>query len=333
MIIRTLRYLAVVGTLSLAPMLSASAAQTLKATSFLPPKHSFVQALAAWSDELREKSGGELSLEIFPAGQLGPPPRQYDLVNTGAADVGIVLHGTTPGRFPVSELAGLPLSYPSAGNKSEVTSRRLTELAPEYLATEHPGVRILWMAVTPPLTVHSKTKVESPDDMKGLRIRYAGKVFQQMIEALGASPIAVPPPKTAESLSKGIIDGATFPFEAAKAFDLGPVVKYSIEPGFASAIFTVVINEDKFQSLSPAHQKLILDTTGPDRAAAFGKLWDNSEIGGRQYLVDHGVTITTLTDAQAGEFKKVVRPIIDSSIKAVEAEGKPGQEFFDAYTK
>src|SRR5690606_29885840 len=111
-------------------------AETLKVSVFLPPNHTFNRMLTSWGEELKEKSGGELTVEIFPAGQLGPPPRQFDLVRGGGADIAVVLHGATPGRFPMSELAGLPLTTPSAGNASKIASRRLTELAPEYLAGE-----------------------------------------------------------------------------------------------------------------------------------------------------------------------------------------------------
>ena len=48
--------------------------------------------LTQWGETLKEKSGGELNVEIFPSGQLGPPPRQFDLVLNGVADIAVVLH-------------------------------------------------------------------------------------------------------------------------------------------------------------------------------------------------------------------------------------------------
>ena len=66
---------------------TASWAETLKISTFVPPKHAFNVMLEAWGEELAEKSGGELTVEIFPSGQLGPPPRQFDLVKNGVADI------------------------------------------------------------------------------------------------------------------------------------------------------------------------------------------------------------------------------------------------------
>ena len=53
---------------------SITQAETLKISTFLPPQHAFNRALRAWGEELSEKSEGDLTVEIFPAGQLGPPP-------------------------------------------------------------------------------------------------------------------------------------------------------------------------------------------------------------------------------------------------------------------
>jgi TRAP-type C4-dicarboxylate transport system substrate-binding protein len=290
--------------------------------------------ITSWGEELAQKSGGELTIDLYPAGQMGPPPRQYDLAATGAADIAVVLTAANPGRFPMAELAALPLSYPSAGDASEISSQRLTELAEEYLAAENPGTKILWMAVTSSLKINlSGEKPLTLADLEGRRIRHIGKTIQEMIEKLGASPIPVAPLDVSESMSKGIIDGAMLPYEAVMLLDLGDVVKYSIEPGMASVVFSVVMNEARFNALSPEHQKLIVDTTGPARAKAFGVMWDEGEKKGREYVLTKGIEIITLEGEELDKLKQLVKPIIDNKIKSVEDSGKAGQAFFNAYTQ
>lgn len=290
--------------------------------------------LTSWGEELSEKSGGSLTVEIFPAGQLGPPPRQFDLVRSGAADISVVLHGATPGRFAVTELAGLPLSAPADGNQSTIMSKRLTELAPEYLAAEHEGTRILWMAVTPPLKMHVKGFDPSNiSNIEGKRIRYAGQIWQQIIEELGGSPVPVPPGQTADAMGKGVVDGATFPFEATIPFDLAPVSEYTLTPGIASATFAVVMSNAAYDRLSEEHKKLINDTTGPDRAAAFGAMWDDGETHGQEYMEKGGVTVVKLDDAVLSDLATRLAPIVDSMVSSVDDAGKPGTAFFEAYTQ
>ena len=309
-------------------------AETLKISTFVPPKHAFNRMLTSWGEELAEKSGGDLTVEIFPAGQLGPPPRQFDLEQSGTNALSDVLNGATPGRFPITELAGLPLSHPSAGDASTITSKRLTELAPEYLAAEHEGTRILWMAVTPPLKMHVKGFDPSNlSNIEGKRIRYAGQIWQRIIEELGGSPVPVPPAESADAMGKGVVDGATFPFEATIPFDLAPVSDYTLTPGIASATFAVVMSEAAYARLSDENKALVDATTGPDRAAAFGAMWDAGESHGQEYMEKGGVSIVTLSDEAMSDLATKLAPIVSELVKAADDSGLPGTAFFEAYTK
>lgn len=305
----------------------------LKVSHYVPLNHTIHKELLSWGEELTAQSGGRLKLKIYPASQLGPVNRQFDMARSGVADIAVGLHGATPGRFPLTDLASMPFVWPKRGPNSEVTSHRLTELAPRYLAQEHPGVKILWMAVTNPLKFLTvRTPIRSVDDFRGLRIRYAGEQFAEVISQLGASPLAVPPGETQDALAKGIIDGATFPYEAAQSFDLGTVVKYSLEPGVSSATFAVVMNQRKFDSLPADLKALIEKTTGPDRAGRFGAAFDAAEKAGRDYMIAKGVQIITLQGAGLEAVKAKLDPIVKRTTDSVEKSGKPAKAFLADYT-
>jgi TRAP-type transport system periplasmic protein len=306
----------------------------LKVSHFLPPNHTFQKELARWGEELEKASGGRLKLKLYPASQLGPPQRQFDLVRNGVADISIGLTGSTPGRYPVTEIVSEAYVAPSGGTSSALTSRRLTELAPSYLASEYPGLKILWAMVTSPLKFHTaKTAIRKADDFRGLRIRYAGEQFAEIISAVGATPLAVPPGETQDGLAKGIIDGATFPYEGAQSFDLGTVAKYSLEPGVATATFVTVINPKKFEAMPKDLQELIEKTTGPEMAARFGAALDEAEKNGRDYMVAKGVEITSLPDAELQKVKAEVAPLLEKRLDMLEKAGKPARKFLSDYSK
>ena len=313
-----------------------ASAQTaeLKVSHFLPPNHTIQKALVMWSDDLEKQSAGRLKLRIYPAGQLGGGPnRQFDAARNGVVDMAFSLHGATPGRYPITELASLPFAAPSAGNKSTVTSRRLSELAPEYLAKEHEGLRILWMAVTPPLMFHSKTPIRTIADFKGKRIRYAGVQFKNIIDSLGAVPLLVPPQETQDGLAKGIIDAATFPYEGAASFDIATVAKYTLEPGVSAATFALVMNPAKYASLPDDLKVLIDKTTGPEAAGKFGAMWDEAENEGKSSMLAKGTQVTVLANDQLEQMKTIFHPQLDTAVADVEGQGKPGRKFFDGYLK
>jgi TRAP-type transport system periplasmic protein len=306
----------------------------LKASHYLPPNHTFQKTLVAWADELARLSNGRLKLTIYPAGQLGGGAnRQFDSCRNGIVDIAVSLHAATPGRYSVAELISLPYVAPADGNVSAITSKRLTELAPTYLAKEHEGLKILWAASTPPLMFHSKVPIRKIEDFKGLKIRYAGQQFKDLIDALGAVPLPVPPPETQDALDKGIVVAATFPYEGAASFGLDTVVKYTLEPGVSNNSFAVVMNPRKYDSL-PDDLKAIIDkTTGPQAAWKFGKAFDEAEVAGKDRFVSKGIEIVTLPPDEIAKMKKLFAPLIETAIAAVEKQGKPGRAFFQAYTK
>ena len=114
------------------------------------------------------------------------------------------------------------------------------------------------------------------------------------------------------------------------AFDLGPATKFSTDPGFASATFAVVIGDAAWNRLSDAHKAAIEETTGPDRAAWFGAMWDESEAHGRAYIEKAGVKIVTMTPEQMTALEAAFAPIVD---EAVRAGGADAAAFLDAYKK
>jgi TRAP-type C4-dicarboxylate transport system substrate-binding protein len=313
-----------------------ASAQTveLKLSHFVPPNHAFHKWATAWGEQLAKESDGRLKLTIYPNGQLvGPPNRQLDAARNAVTDISFVLHGVTPGRYAVTELANLPFTWPKAGSGSAVTSRRLAELGPQYLAAEHQGLKILWMAVANPVVFYSKQPVRSLDGFKGMKVRYSGVQTRSLLDTLGAVPMLVPPSDSQDALAKGIVDSALFPHEAALSYDLGSVAKFAIEPGVAANTFVLAMNPARYNAL-PADLKAIIDkSTGPDAAERFGKEWEAAERHGREREIAAGVQIITLSDADIAKMKTMMAAHVEAAIGALEKDGKPARRFYDEYIK
>ena len=327
--------------LALAGMLVAFAPETaraqtieLKVSHYLPPSHTVQKTLEAWGEEIDKRSSGRLKLKIYPAAQLGPVQRQFDLVRNGQADLAVGLTGATPGRYPLTELASLPFVWPKAGSTSEVMSRRLTELAPKYLAREYEGLQLLWVGVAPTVSFFtSRKEIKSPADVRGLKLRFQGEQHARILRELGGVPLQVPPGEIADGMSKGVIDGAIFNYEAAEAFGLGSVTKFVLEPGFMTATLALAMNADKYKSL-PADLKTIVDeTTGPVAAVELGKRWDAAEQHGREYMLGQKVSIVNFAPDEAQKMKATLEPLLKASIDSLEKQGKPAQALMDEYFK
>jgi TRAP-type transport system periplasmic protein len=307
----------------------------LKLSHFVPPQHAFHKWVLGWTKKIEQESGGRLKFEIYPNGQLvGPPNRQFDAARNGITDIAFCLHGVTPGRYPMTELANLPFTWPSDGVNLPEMAKRMTELAPKYLAAEHKGLHILFMVMANPIVIYSRVPIRTLADFKGKKIRYASITNKELLDAIGAVPVLIPPQESQDALAKGIVDGAGFPHEAGFAYHLASVAHYAIEPPLASATFALVMNPAKYNSLPPDLRAILDKEAGVKGAMSFAKDWQAFEKFARNYeITKEHLQIITLPPADVAKMKEISKPIIERSLDKLEKEGKPARAFFAAYTK
>jgi len=335
----TRRTFALGGATVLGAGLTGASAQTtpieLKLSHFVPPQHAFHKWVVGWAKKLEDESKGKLKITIYPNGQLvGPPNRQFDAARNGIVDIAFCLHGVTPGRYPMTELANLPFVWPSGGSHVPLMSQRITELAPKYLAAEHKGLHILWMEMANPVVIYSTTPLRTLADFKGKKIRYASITNKQLLDALGAVPLLVPPPESQDALAKGIVEGATFPHEAGLAYDLASVVHYASAPPLASATFAMVMNPAKYKGLPPDLRAILDKESGVAGAVSFGKAWEAQESFARNLeTTKKGLQIITLSDSDVAKMKQLAKPIIDNAVAEQEKLGHHAREFLAEYMK
>jgi TRAP-type C4-dicarboxylate transport system substrate-binding protein len=334
---RFIRVAAVAAVLAAATFAGSARAQTieLKLSHFVPPQHAFHKWVTAWAEKIEKESGGRLHFTIYPNGQLvGPPQRQLDAARNGITDIAWVLHGVTPGRYPITELANLPFSW--KGDNADIVemAKRMTELAPKYLAAEHTGLHILFMSMANPVVAYTKTPITKLEDFKGMKIRYASATNKVFLDALGATTLLVPPPDSQDAPAKGIIQGAMFPHEGGLAYDLAGVVHYALDPGFAPAPFVMAMNPAKYNSLPPDLKAILDKESGVAAAVSFGKAWAAQEKFARDLETSKkGLTINTLSAGDIAKLKEIAKKQTDEEIAKLEKEGKPAKAFMAEYLK
>ena len=282
--------------------------------------------MVKWTEKIEKESGGRLKFEIYPNGQLvGPPNRQFDAARNGITDIAFCLHGVTPGRYPMTELANLPFAWPSDGVNLPEMAKRMTELAPKYLAAEHQGLHILFMVMANPIIIYSRVPINTLADFKGKKIRFAGVTNKELLDAMGAVPMLIPPQEAQDALAKGISDGAGFPHEAGFAYQLASVAPYAIEPPLASATFALVMNPAKYNSLPPDLRAILDKEAGVAGAMSFAKDWQDFEAFARNFeITKKGLKIITLPPADVAKMKELAKPIVEKSIAALEKARQAG---------
>ena len=305
-------------------IVSASSATELKLATFEPPK-AFIASkiLAAWATKVNQCSAGALNVKMYAGGVLGSPPKQYDIVTSGVADISWTVLGYIGGQFPLSSVIELP--FLTKTSKAGTTA--LNSLFKEgYLDKEMAGIKVIGLHSNPGYQIHMKdTKVVKPADFKGKKMRVPSKIAGTILKTLGATGVKVPAPGTSEALSKGVVDGTPFPYTAVGSFRLFDVTKYHTEVNITNATFGLIMNEDKFNSLPAGAQACINKYSGHAFGDWASNLIDNqnavmkNEISKR---ADHEIIIAS--DDVIAEYKKILAPIESNWLKEMSGKGLDG---------
>ena len=323
-----LKLLAAAAALALAGAAHAQQKTEMKLAYFVGDQHAMSQWLIKWSEGLEKGSGGRIAVKRFPSAQMGPTPGHYDFARTGQADVSWFLHGGTPGRFPLTEIINLPFMVGS----SEIGTKVLNDpgLRSKYLDAEHKGIKVLMLFTHQPGGPHTTKKaIKSLDDFKGLRLRFASPTVRDLVQALGATPVGVPPTEIAEQLQKGTIDGAFMDYGGVGiAFKLGGIVKHSTELYAYITSFGLGMNEDYWNKLPPDLKKLVTDSvTGKE--AEVGKAWDALDVPGKKAIMDGGGEAIKFSAAEMDKVRKIGAEVSEAKVKEYEAKGMPARAIYN----
>ena len=291
--IKSISVLAGLTATALTTMIAAASADELVLSSWLPPKHPIVTGvMQPWADQVEEATEGRVTVRILPK-PLGPPPAHYDLAADGVADITYGLHSfTKDDRFLRSRIGQFSFIADNAtdGSKAywDVYGGKLDAQA------EHEGTKLLGLWIHGPGMFHNnQRKIENPEDVSGLKIRTPGGYIADLSQDLGITTQFMGPGEVYEKLSRGVIDGVTFPMEALQAFKLTDYVKYSMKVpgGIYNTSWFMVMNEDIWDGLSAEDQAAIERVSGAALAELAGGVWDAADTRGAAYIADKDVEV------------------------------------------
>lgn len=320
---------AIVMAVTAAPLVAAEVNLVLH--QFLPAQANVPKLiLDVWADKVEADSQGRIEIERFPAMQLGgTPPELIDQAIDGVADIVWAVNGFTPGRFPHTEVFELPFMTYDA----EAASSAYWQLFEKYMADDDfADVKILGTWVHGPGMLHTSDPVARPEDLQGMKIRGGSRMVNQLLEILGAEPIGLPVTAIPESLSKGVINGTTIPWEVTASLKVPELVSNHTEfdgPAIYNLTFVLAMNKDRYESLPEDLQKVIDDNSGLEFSVFAGGTMAAADGPARQIAVDMGNNIITISAEDAAKWEELARPVYDAWIADVAEKGIDGQALID----
>lgn len=312
-------------------VVSASAQEVLKISSWIPPHAVNTVLFPQWIKQIEEATEGRVSGKIEFG--LAPPPGQIDLVEDGTADVAWIFHGYNPGRFVTTKLIELP-GYEGDAEAASVAHWRAHE---KFLAKaeEHEGVRVIAMMTHGPGQIHMREAINGLADLKGKKIRIGGGVSADVGAALGVVGVQVPAPKVYETLSGGVADGAWMPMETNKSLKLFEVAPntMTLPGGLYRGSFSIIMSEAALSRLSDKDREAVLSTTGEALSSLAGKAWADADAVGYENARKVGVNLKEASAEDQAMFAEIGKSIRDKIIKEVADKGIDAQAAVDFIAK
>ena len=308
--------------LALCTATGAFAAETLTISTWLPPSHPVNTGMfTQLTDMMSEASDGLIETELKNG--LAPPPAQMDLLLDGAADIAILFHGYTPGRFVGTKLVEIP-GYEGNAEAASVAHWRVHEAMLAEL-DEHRGVKVIALTTHGPGQIHSNKEVASLDDLQGLKTRLGGGVSADVGAELGLVGIQVPAPKVYETLDSGAADAVAMNMGERISFKLNEVAKnvYEMPGGFYRGSFSVIMSQETFDSLpEDVQQKLDSEVFGETASRMMGAVWDQSDVDAREATEAAGDNkIVTASEEDQARFAEMAAKVRDKVIAELDAAG------------
>ena len=170
--------------------------------------------------------------------------------------------------------------------------------------------------------------ITKPDDVKGLKIRAAGKSFEQMVAAAGASVTSMPSSEIYSAMQTGVLDAANTSSSSFVSYRLYEQLKCYTPAGDVALWFMyqpMLMNKTMFDGLNEKQQAALL--AGAKKAQAFYLAEaKKADAASAAKFKEVGVEIAGMTQADFDAWRDVAK---GSSYKKFVEETEGGQKLLD----
>ena len=203
------------------------------------------------SDSVDRLSGGDFNLKFFEPGALVPPLEIFDAVSTGAIDAGWTASGYWAGKVPALQFfTAVPFGPATGEYMAWVYYGGGIEIYNELYA-KHNIKGIPCGSVAPEASGWFRTEITSPEDLKGLKMRFFG-LGAKVMEKLGVSTQLIAGGDIYPALELGTIDATEFSMPAIdKELGFHEIAGHYYFPGWhqQSTFIELMVNMERWNAL------------------------------------------------------------------------------------
>lgn len=208
---------------------------------------------------VEEKSEGRLKVDVYASEQLGSNAEMAEMVEMGSLDAMMLPQGQEANYAPKLNILGMPFLFSSYDDVYKVLD---SEIGDELIAdlASHNMIQLAYWENGLRQTTNSVRPINTPEDLKGLKIRTPeDKVTMAIFEALGASPAPLAFSELYLALQQNTFDGQENPVSNIHANNFQDVQKYLAMTSHKYECKNMVFSLTTWNKLPADLQQILLD--------------------------------------------------------------------------
>lgn len=268
----------------------------------------------------------DLSIKIFPSKSLFKPREQYKPLSRGQLDMTVLPLAYAAGQRPAYNLTLMPGLVKNHDHAARLnTSPFMSEL--EKLMAED-DVKVLVHGYLAGGFAGKDKCITSPDDVKGLQTRAAGKSFEQMLAAAGASIASMASSEIYNAMQTGVLQAANTSSSSFASYRVFEQVKCYTPAGDVALWFMyqpLLVNKSAFDGLNDA-QKTALNDASAKAQSFYLEEAKKQDAASVKTFEEAGVEIKNMTAEEFAQWREIAKT---SSYKTFVEQTPNGQALLD----
>jgi TRAP-type C4-dicarboxylate transport system substrate-binding protein len=276
---------------------------TLKMGGIVPAEDLLSKAMVTISQKAKEKSGGSLNIQVFPAGQLGNATSQMEAVGLGSQDMFVDASAWMNQYVPDKLLINMFFMIPSETAYIKFLNSDLNKRFDEEFLKKTKIKIIANNFMRAPRQFASKKAFNTVAEFANTKIRVPdSKAFLESVAALGMKPTQIPLGETYLALTQGLVDATELSLDMLYSFKLHEATKNVIMTNHLYDSNVVMINDRLFQSLSSKQKEVLISVC--------------KEVG-EVYTKDVKNTLSGIVEKMKNENTNIVTSVDTATLKAM----------------
>lgn len=295
--------------------------------------HQFPGGKGDFRDEMvqliaREVKAADVGLEIrvYPGKTLYKPKEQWNAMVKDQLDIAAFPLAYAGGRHPEFNLTLMPGLVKNHEHARRINDSAFMERIEAIM--DDAGVIVLahvWLAGG---FGSRKGEIAGPDSVKGMQTRAAGKAFDQMLAAAGASIASMPSSEIYPALQTGVLDACNTSSCSFVSYRLYEQLKHVTAPGDNALWFMyepILMSKPAFSRLTEEQRAALLEASQKAEDYAFRAAKEADEKMTRLFK-EKGVTVDTMSPEAVEAWKEIAAK---SSYRKFAEEVSGGLELLD----